>query len=525
MLNVFQQFEPVTLSDVKEIIDHLTISNSPHDILPAHIFKEALNTIGSCILLILNASLSSGCVPSAFKHAVVQPVIKKTNLDPSVLSNYRPISKLPFMSKILEKVVCKQLQTFLDSNGISEKFQSGFKPRHSTETALLRVFNDLLLTTDSGCSVVLVLLDLTSAFDTVDHNILLSRLEQVVGLKGTALSWFKSYLSERSLSITMGQYSSSSAPFLCVVPQGSVLGPMLLSLYMLPLGSIFQRYNISFHCYADDIQIYFPLSLNVTDPLHTLFNCLHDVRTWLSQNSLILNDSKTEVIVFDSHIPLNQLTVTLGPLASYLSNVVRDLGVLLDSSFKLEKQVSTVVKSGFYQLRQISKVKPFLSPKDLEKLIHAFITSRLDYCNSLYLGLPHSSLHRLQLVQNAAARLLSGARMHDHMTPVLTKLHWLPVKFRIDFKILLFTYKILNNTAPSYLTDLLHLYNPIKALRSSNQMLLMQPKSRLKTRGDRDFAIVAPRLWNNLPIAIRSSETVQSFKSRLKTHLFTLALM
>lgn len=180
-------------------------------------------------------------------------------------------------------------------------------------------------------------------------------------------------------------------------------------------------------------------------------------------------------------------------------------------------------KTSFYQLRQISKAMPYLRHKDLERLIHAFITSRLDYCNSLYLGLQLSLIQRLQLVQNAAARLLSGTRRQDHITPILANLHWLPVKYRIVFKILLYTFKILNNLAPSYLIDLLNLYIPTRALRSSNQGLLMQPMSRLKTKGDRAFAFAAPKLWNSLPVDVRASETIQSFKSRLKTHLFKLA--
>lgn len=254
----------------------------------------------------------------------------------------------------------------------------------------------------------------------------------------------------------------------CGVSQGSVLGPTLFSLYMLPLGSIFRKYSIPFHCYAHDIQIYFPLKLDVSVPLQPLLNCLHDFKDWLTQNFLTLNENKIEVVVFGTHAPLNKLTDTLGPLASHLSHTVRNLGVFLDSSSKLETQVSTVVETSFYQLREIAKAKPYLPPRDLKTLIHAFIASRLDYCNSLYLGLQHSSLHRLQLVQNAAARLLTGVRMYEHITPVLANLHWLPVKYRIDFKILVLTFKVLNNKAPSYLNELLNIYDPQRALRSSS---------------------------------------------------------
>ena len=166
----------------------------------------------------VNASLMSGCFPSALKHAVVHPLIKKSNLDLNVLSNFRPISKLPFVSKVLEKVPYVQLQTYIDLNEIGEKFQSGFKLRHITEWALLKVFNYLFLTVDAGKSAVLLLLDLSAAFKTVDHSILLTRLETLVGIKGTALNWFRSYLSNRSFSVNLGQYFSCMSPLNSGVP-------------------------------------------------------------------------------------------------------------------------------------------------------------------------------------------------------------------------------------------------------------------------------------------------------------------
>ncbi len=173
----------------------------------------------------------------------------------------------------------------------------------------------------------------------------------------------------------------------------------------------------------------------------------------------------------------------------------------------------------------LAKVKPYLPRKEFESVIHAFITSRLDYCNSLYVGLDQSSLQRLQLVQNAAARLLTGTKKYEHITPVLASLHWLPVRFRIEFKILLIVFKILHGLAPAYLSELLHVHTPVRALRSSNQALLDVPRARLKNKGDRAFSVVAPKLWNSLPAHIRTAQSVGIFKSFLKTHLFSLAFI
>ena len=198
----------------------------------------------------------------------------------------------------MENIVLTQLMSFLASHDIMEVFQSGYKALHSTETALVKIFNDIFLATDGDDFLILVLLDLTAAFDTVEHNILLFRLEHWVRIKGSALEFFRSCLTGRSFCVKIGEASSSTAPLHCGVPQGSILGPTLFMLYLLPLGSIFRKHGVSFHCYADDCQIYLPLQRNNPDSINPLLNCLNDVKAWLALNFLSFNDSKTEVLVF-----------------------------------------------------------------------------------------------------------------------------------------------------------------------------------------------------------------------------------
>ena len=174
----------------------------------------------------------------------------------------------------------------------------------------------------------------------------------------------------------------------------------------------------------------------------------------------------------------------------------------------------------YFQLRNIAKIKSFLSAADLEIVIHAFISSRLDYCNSIYSGLCKKAISRLQLVQNSAARLLTNSRKRDHITPILASLHWLPVSDRIDFKILLITFKAVNGQAPKYVSDMLDPYIPARCLRSSDKGLLETPTENLVTKGGRAFAVRAPRLWNALPVDLRRATSVSSFKSLLKNYLY-----
>ena len=187
----------------------------------------------------------------------------------------------------------------------------------------------------------------------------------------------------------------------------------------------------------------------------------------------------------------------------------------------MKQQINSVVKSCNFQLRSIGQIRQYLTSEAASSLIHAFISSRLDYGNSLLAGLPDTELLKLQKVQNTAARILTRTKRYEHISPILKQLHWLKVKDRIDFKVLMLTYKCLHDQAPSYLMELLEEYVPERQLRSQSHLNLKVPKTRLKTYGDQAFSYIAPVLWNNLPLSIKTSSSLATFKSRLKSHFFT----
>ena len=520
----------VTMSDFKEIdgkileetVQHLKTSTCALDTLPTSFFKSVLNSLEADLLEVVNASLLSGSFPNSLKTAVVKPLLKKSNLDKTILSNYRPISNLPFIGKIIEKVVFNQLNKFLSLNGSFDHFQSGFRPHHSTETALIKIINDIRLNTDSGKLSVLVLLDLSAAFDTVDHNILLDRLENWVGLSGIVLKWFRSYLDGRGYYVSIGDHKSEWTSMTCGVPQGSILAPLLFNLYMLPMSQIMRKNQISYHSYADDTQLYLALSPNDYSPIDSLCQCIDEVNSWMCQNFLQLNKDKTEVIAFGNKDEVLKVNAYLHSRGQTTKNQVRNLGVTLESDLSFSSHVKAITKSAYYHLKNIARIRCFVSRQDLEKLVHAFITSRVDYCNGLLTGLPKKTIRQLQLIQNAAARILSRTRKYEHITPVLRSLHWLPVKFRIDFKVLLLVYKSFNGLGPQYIADMLTEYKPNRSLRSLGSYQLEIPRVHSK-HGESAFSYYASRSWNQLPEEIRCAPTVVTFKSRLKTHLFNYA--
>ena len=257
--------------------------------------------------------------------------------------------------------------------------------------------------------------------------------------------------------------------------------------------------------------------------LSNLELCAQDILAWMADNNLSCNSSKTEILHFSSRYLQRQSIAAVNIAGSEIktSENARDLGVTLDQCLTMSTHVSNLCKSASFALKRIGNIRQYLDQPSTETLVHAFVSSKLDYCNSLLYGLPDKEISKIQRVHNSAARLVTKTRRADHITPILRKLHWLSVRKRFVFKILLFTYKILNGLAPCYLAELINLRQPIRCLRSNNDHLRLHiPVSRTKSYGGRGFSSCALALWNSLPLDVRSAPSVDTFKTKLKTFLF-----
>ena len=331
---------------------------------------------------------------------------------------------------------------------------------------------------DKRHATLLILLDLSTTFDTVDHQI---RLLTEFGVSGKVLGWFASYLSNRSQKVTVDGVLSDCFSIDFGVTQGSCLGPLLFVIDSSKLFNIVNKHLPNVHAYADDTQLYLAFKpgnhANKTAAVSSTQSCIRDLHNWMLINKLKLNPDKTEFLILGTRQQLEKVITShlvAGESQICPSTKVKNLGSWFDPNLDMISHINNICSSSFYYLKNIHRIRKYLSCQSAISFIQAFITSKLDYCNSLLYGLHTNHINKLQRVQNAAARLVTNTHRICHITPILEDLHWLPIKYRMQFKIVLLTFKCLYGLAPQYLVDLIAVapqsrYN----LRSRNATLLV----------------------------------------------------
>lgn len=440
------------------------------------------------------------------------------------------MSNLSYVGKLIERAAIGQMNEHMTSHDLHHPLQSAYRSFHSTETALLKILNDLILGIDDKKVGFLIMLDLSAAFDTVNHSMLLERLHQECGMNEDVLKWLKSYFSDRTQSVVINGHSSNSHALKTGMPQGSVMGPFCFPTYTSALFDIIQKHDFQVHMYADDTQIYVLLDpSDGKDMVEKLESCVSDVRDWMSNNFLKLNDSKTEfMIISGSRGKLPEPNIDSIKIGKEIVNPVpsaKNIGAIFDNHLTMELQVSNICRNCYISLRQISKIRSYLTKEACEKLVITLIASKLDSNNSLLIGVSDKFLKKLRRIQHNAARLITRSGQRESITQILQQLHWLPIKDRIDYKVALLTFKCIHGHAPVYLTSMLEKrLIRREGLRSGKEEVVLEEHcGRLPTYGDRAFSVYAPKLWNRLPTELRTATSTSTFKKNLKTHLFKRA--
>jgi hypothetical protein len=503
--------------------------NSPDDVISTALLKQD-ETFPTLVADICNASFSEGVYPNNLKCALINPVAKKANGDPNDMSNFRPISNIKVMGKLIESIAEIRLIQHVEEVSYLHSNQSAYRKKYSTETATFQVFSDWCQLLDSGHVVCIASLDVSAAFDSVNHAILLYRLQQA-GILGGAHSWFQSYVSNRTAKVKVENARSEVLKQDYGVPQGSILGPCLFNIYMASLAHELEKLksqsaNFNFHIYADDVLLYVGCKpdemINTTVFLSVILSKVDD---WMKRNSLLLNTSKTTLFLLRSsrcNIPTNLPTLSCGGecLKFQTTGTLRWLGVEFDSHLNMDSFISKTCRNCFSVLRMLRRTRPCLNRHTATMLCNSLVRSRLEYCNSLLNNVNQVEVTKMKAVLHLAARIIMRSQRTDHVSPLLNQLRWLPVDKQIIFKIAVLTKKALSLLTPDFLTTSLHIHHPKRSLRSSaSNSILLELGTATKKCGRSSWYVAAPRVWNALPVEIRDHRlSLQSFYNTLFTH-------
>ena len=467
------------------------------DPIPTSVLYDCLDKIIPIVTIIINKSLSSGIVRQCFKHALARPLLKKASLDPNCLKRYRPVSNLPFSVKVLERIVLKVFAAFTVSQ--PSRAVPICLPKVSQHSKCLAVcskwsisgFRQWLCVCFVTAWPVGSLLD---RHDTIDLNILITKLRSTFGCSGTVLNWFISYLSSRTQSVFVGYESSPSVlQWLMWSAAGFCSGTVSILLFIHTVSTVICKSGLSYNFFADDSQLH-KSSVSSDFPVlaYCLKDCIEDATERMGVNKLKMNDDKTEIIAIGIWSNLSQVIPNLAPMSISGCDIpffqsVRNLGFYLDETMSMDAHTKYLCRILFCQLHRIGKIRSFLSTA-ANKLAVSLSLSRLDYCNSLLARIPNNKLNKLKRIQSHAARLVLRKFRHASATALLKTLHWLPMMARIQYKIACLCFQcIYQNSMPPYISDLLHPCCPSRTLRSLDTSLLTVPHFSLETFGKRSF--------------------------------------
>ena len=516
--NNFNNFITPTHTEIYNLIITAKCT-SPNDPLPLSITKKIINTLTPLYHKIINISLTTGIIPPELTHAIITPILKNASLDDSILSNYRPLSQLPLLSKILEKVIYKQLISYLDYNDLFDNYQSAYRKHHSTETSIIALTDSLHHSLDNHKSLQLLFIDMTAAFDTIDFTILLSRLSNI-GITGTAFNWFKSFITTRTYSVKINSSFSQPYPLNFGVPQGSVLSPILFSIYLRPLSKLLQSYTLlKYNIYADDIVLH-TFATNSTQNNY-FQDCINSTTNWLTNNNLLINSNKTKLInISRTRTAFPNIYIGTDNITPITST--KYLGITISQDLSTEIHVKDILKSASYNVYNLKKIRPFISLNTAKILSTSLIISKLNYCNSFLYKINTTLLKKCDSIINRCIRIIFKIPYTDYSTSISelrSKINWHNTKQSIIYKILTITHKSIVFKKPMYIYNMLQLSINNSQLRSNSTINLELPKINSSIYGELSYRWYAPYLWNKLPSNIKNMINHYTFKKHLHRYI------
>lgn len=521
-------FTPVSLDYVFKILESLKSKAIGSDNIGSVMIKYIKNRIIPALTHIINFSLQSAQYPDEWRKAYVLPLPKCPN--PSLPNQFRPISILPFLSKVIESVVHKQITEFLTNNKLLNPFQSGFRAGHSTTTALLKVTEDIREGMENSKVTVLALIDFSNAFNAVDHDLLLTVLPKLQ-FSNTTIDWFSSYLKYRRQAIRCEQKLSEWNDIDAGVPQGGILSPLLFSLFINLLTPLL---HCSFHMYADDLQIYSSATIhNVTLAIQAVNDDLARLSTWSASYGIQVNPDKCQAIIIGSSRQLCKINPANLPQLSFnsinipFSPTVKDLGVLIDSSLNWIPYIKEISRKFYATLHSIIRLKHFLPRHTKISLVNSLLIPILDYADVCSLDITEEQLNKLDRLLNNGIRFIFGLKKYDHVSKFRAQLKWLSIRDRRNLRIVCLLFSILKDSnSPTYLKSKFRYLsdNHERHLRSSNSLLLAIPYHTTSFL-DYSFQVTAVRLWNSLPAKILKCTLKDNFKLQVKQHYLESSLL
>ena len=514
----FSKIEP---DEVNKLLQSLSNNKATGtDGIPARIVKHLAPALTLPLHYLFNLSLNTGEIPTMWKKGKVSPIYKEgPSNNPS---NYRPICVLPIIMKTFEKLVHTRLYQHVVANNILNIYQSGFRPKHSTVTTLLDVQEYILNNTEKGLLTGVVFLDLKKAFDTVNANLLLEKLQHV-GIEDLELAWFRDYLTSRTQVVNFNGHTSDACSMSYGVPQGSILGPLLFIIYINDLPSHLTNAKVTL--YADDTALLFPQK-SIKDIERVLSDELAIAQAWLAQNKLTLNLQKTKCMILSSKqrtpkTPLNIITNDMYGNPTRVEEVdsFKYLGVWIDKNLSWSSHIDHISKKISQRLGVLSRCRKVITQDTALLLYNALVLPLFDYADVVWKTCNKTDLVRLERLQKRGARIILQSGIRERSTVDLFKeLNWLPLSVRLDLHTCILMYKCTHGLTPQYLTDFftytskIHNYNT----RQANNL---QQNSCKGVQRSKSFFSSGPLLWNKLPNCIRESPSLNTFKKKCITHL------